>query len=525
MSKVLIVDDEIYVCELVRRLIHWEELGLQPAGIAHSASEAARLIEQHQPEIIISDIKMPGGSGFDLIGLARALVPDCNFILISGHKNFQYAHDALKLSVKDYILKPISEEELNNTLQRLEGHLREQRSSQRLSQNLRKLEDCFIRDVAAGRPPASAAQAVEQYSLRLSGDVSAFWILHVDTGKKNLHRSSPYLLYQKLQGQCRALLAGVCGKVIVSIRSSGLVLLLNYSQGQADAVARAAGSLMTLALDTVSAFADSSAALAVGLPFGALSDSCASYESARLCVCARVLLGSGRVLYAKDYARLPADPALILTPALQQGLSGAAETLNSTLYHDLFQQGLSRACTGGQHPALPYLFCEQLLASLERTVRDHLDPPDADAFFTRVRSYLGYAADLDELRQVLLQTADDVFQHNRELRSRRGKETIAAARQYVAAHFHEPIRLEDVAKEVFLSPSYFSTLFKKETSESFTDYVTSYRMEQARQLLRTTDTPVAEVGVSVGVPDGRYFSRLFTRTVGLKPSAYRRLYR
>ena len=117
-----------------------------------------------------------------------------------------------------------------------------------------------------------------------------------------------------------------------------------------------------------------------------------------------------------------------------------------------------------------------------------------------------------------------MLQHNAALRNRRGREIISAAKSYVSSHYQEPIRLEDVAREVFLSPSYFSTLFKKETSENFVDYVTAYRMEQAKQLLRSTNVSVAEVGTSVGIPDGRYFSRLFTKTVGLKPSVYRRLY-
>jgi len=530
MSKVLIVDDELYVCELVRHLIHWEALGLQSAGTAHSANEAVELIRRERPEIIISDIKMPGCSGFDLIGLARELVPNCNFILISGHKNFQYAHDALKLSVKDYILKPINEEELNNTLQKLadELHLKEQQRNQssamtcRLSQNRQKLEDCFIRDVAAGRPPNSAEQAAEKYSLQLSDGPSAFWILRVDTGKKRLHRSSPYMLYQKLQSQCQTLLAGVCGKLIVSIRRSGLILFLNdFNEPMA---AHAADSLITMALDTVSAFADSTATLSVSLPFNGFSDSCAAYQSARLCIYARVRLGSGRVLNAQDYSHRPADPSGILTPAIRHRFRNAIETLNGTFCQDLVDGCSAQACAPGLHPALPYLLCEQLLDDLEHTVRTHLELPDPDSFFSSAHSYLDYAADVDELRQVMLQAIEEVLQHNAALRNRRGREIISAAKSYVSSHYQEPIRLEDVAREVFLSPSYFSTLFKKETSENFVDYVTAYRMEQAKQLLRSTNVSVAEVGTSVGIPDGRYFSRLFTKTVGLKPSVYRRLY-
>ena len=93
MKKILIVDDELNVCELVKALIHYDELGLELAGTANSCEEALGLIKEHEPEIIVSDIKLPRYSGLDLVDMVSQLGIKSHFVLISGHKNFQYAYD------------------------------------------------------------------------------------------------------------------------------------------------------------------------------------------------------------------------------------------------------------------------------------------------------------------------------------------------------------------------------------------------------------------------------------------------
>lgn len=532
MAKVLIVDDEIYVCELVKHLIHWEALGLEPAGIAYSADDAISLIQEQQPEIIISDIKMPGQSGFDLISITREINPDCNFILISGHKNFEYAHDALKFNVKDYILKPINEIELNTSLEKIATELRnyeQQRNrsaalNSALSQNLEKLEDSFIRDAITGALPKSPADAAVQYSLQFTETVFNFWIIRVDVGKKNMHRSSPQMLYQKLKRHYKAQLSCICNKVIISILDAGLVAFINYSPDRERDLPQAANKLMALTLDTVSTFADASATIGIGQPVSAFPLIEKSYDDALKCIYARVKLGCNHILHAADYANQPLDVAAVLPTHVLRSFTNAIETLDHAAYHTLIDQMFLRIDPAG-HPAQYYIICEFLLSYLETIIRTHLEISNPNFFFQSIHKYLDYATDVLELKQVMLQHIGDVLQQNLDLRNKRGKEVVAVAKSYIAAHYQEPIRLEDVSRQVYLNPSYFSTLFKKETSESFVDYLTHFRMEQAKKLLHTSDASIAEIGCLVGISNSQYFSKLFTKIVGLKPSVYRNLYR
>ena len=100
---------------------------------------------------------------------------------------------------------------------------------------------------------------------------------------------------------------------------------------------------------------------------------------------------------------------------------------------------------------------------------------------------------------------------------------VQTARQYIAQHYAEPLTVELVASEVFLSPSYFSTLFKKELKMTFNDYLTDVRISASKKLLAKPQFSIAQIGELVGYGDAKYFSRIFTKKVGLKPNEYRKL--
>jgi two-component system, response regulator YesN len=118
--RVLIVDDESRIAQLISKLIHWTENGLVPAGICLDGKEAYDWISSGSADIVITDIRMPVMDGLELIRCTHELQRDAvHFIVISGYREFEYAHTALKYGVEDYLLKPVNEHELNATLKRL----------------------------------------------------------------------------------------------------------------------------------------------------------------------------------------------------------------------------------------------------------------------------------------------------------------------------------------------------------------------------------------------------------------------
>ena len=113
MLKILIVDDEPDICELIHKLIDWEELELTSLGSSQNGIDAMEIILRQKPDIVITDIQMPGMTGLEMIEKASQQKLQTKFIVISGYREFEYAQQAIRFGVEDYLLKPISKTDLN----------------------------------------------------------------------------------------------------------------------------------------------------------------------------------------------------------------------------------------------------------------------------------------------------------------------------------------------------------------------------------------------------------------------------
>ena len=106
-TQVLIADDELRICELIFRLIDWEALGMSVIAVAHDGRETIKIIKNEMPDIVITDIRMPGYNGVDVIRIGKEYNSDIQFIIISGYSQFDYAQNAIHYGVSDYLLKPV----------------------------------------------------------------------------------------------------------------------------------------------------------------------------------------------------------------------------------------------------------------------------------------------------------------------------------------------------------------------------------------------------------------------------------
>ena len=144
MLNVIIADDEERICQLIKALVDWNSLEMQIAGIVHNGLDALALVEKIKPEILITDIRMPGCNGLELIEGVKKSVPDCEIIIISGYAHFEYAQSAIKFGVGDYLLKPVNQSELHSTLCKLKERIIERQESASDMQQLFAEEHAWI---------------------------------------------------------------------------------------------------------------------------------------------------------------------------------------------------------------------------------------------------------------------------------------------------------------------------------------------------------------------------------------------
>ena len=166
MLRVLIADDESKVCQLIEKLVDWDALGMEVVAVAENGIEALEKIKEFHPDIVITDIRMPGYDGLDLIRLGKEEAPKAEFVIISGYRHFEYAQMAIRYGVNAYLLKPIKKDELTETLKRLSTRFRAQ--TEQLSQeektrlairsDEKNLRQAFLQDLVGRRKKETLSQ-------------------------------------------------------------------------------------------------------------------------------------------------------------------------------------------------------------------------------------------------------------------------------------------------------------------------------------------------------------------------------
>ena len=137
MYKVLLVDDERIILEGLSIVVEWERHGTALAGKARNGAEALEAIEASRPHIVVTDLKMPVMNGIELIAAVKKRHPDIVFVILSGHEEFEYAQRAMQLGVKHYLLKPCSEQDIMDVLDRVVAELREEEERRTFTHGVR----------------------------------------------------------------------------------------------------------------------------------------------------------------------------------------------------------------------------------------------------------------------------------------------------------------------------------------------------------------------------------------------------
>ena len=526
--RVLLADDEAEIRQGISRKIDWAAQGFVLAGEAENGAEALELAEQIRPDVVLTDIKMPFMDGLELCRRLRRELPAAKLVVFSGFDDFEYARQAVSMGVSEYIMKPVNARELEEVLAGLRTQLEAQRQQRRDMEALRRryeeslpvLRELFFARLLDGRiPPDQLSERAARYELELPAGPWAAAMVRMDLPAAGESAERDELL-----------LLSVRSFVEEHFELPGCWLrALLYN----DAVALLAGlenadQLYPLMAELERLCALAPSCLGLGLTVG-LGQLCAaagqvrrSMEGAIAALDYRLLMGGGRVLYIGDLEP-DASLRLSLDDEDQRALAtavklGTEEQLDATL-HGL----LDRVRASRLPPAQCQLYVLEIVTCLVRLARsggveveDVFGPDFAGAVPA------AQFASLDRLGEWLTERCRRL----RELLGRRRTDsagrTVDEAKAYIAAHFADSgLGVEAVCEHLHLSPTYFSTLFKRETGQSFTACVTEQRMNEAARLLRDTEEKTYLIAQRTGYADPNYFSYVFKRHFGVTPSKYR----
>lgn len=537
MIKVIIVEDEEKVCQLIIRLVNWEQMGMEIVGVAHDGIEALEMIEKCVPDLVITDIRMPGCDGLEMIRQAKQKKADLEFLIISGYRYFDYAQNAIKFGVGDYLLKPINREELsaalikmrNLHLQRTERLSREERLKMRLKRDIHKLRNSFFADTLLNPeseiPQYSLEWLNEQYQFTFKSGSFQMIAVKIDYERNHdFSRNETDLMEGKIEEILRNQLQDVCLELWTYSHNSFIYALLNYEPERKKDVRQKWKAALDEIISQGAVFASFSYTLGVGSVVEDISQWKTSSHEARRAIRQRLVMGTGKII--EDVSD-PADmqPANALLAKMSKAMGTAVELLDKQAVLaavSTLKEQMENISLDGD---IIYTLAEQTCETYLWHLRSHqFALPQSEQMIDHFRYHamrIGQTEQLfDYLSIVLSESMDAVIEEQRQKETR----PIRLAKQYIQQHYMRTLTLEEVSQIVGFNPTYFSTLFKKVTNRNFVDYLTEVRINHAKELLRETSLSVAIICEQTGYQDLKHFTKTFKKIVGLKPNEYRKLY-
>lgn len=533
MLRTIIVDDESMICELILRLVDWKALGIEVIGSAHDGESALALAKREKPDIIITDIRIPELDGLELISRVQSFAPQTRFIVISGYRHFEYAHSALRYGVKYYLLKPINADELRHALESLRADIELERNertaraqmTEQLSATGARMRQQFLTDLIENRLTArnlSAAALNRDYGFSLREEPVQLFIVKISCLQNEGYDLMP-LVFSSTAPIVRSVLQPICSTFELLPLGSRMYCLFQPAEGMSANTAQLFQKIADQFDDVLNAFEDFNLTLCPAAPAqtpGGLPTALADAEHA---VHLRLIAVRARVVdrEAAAFCRTLNIDALF-SRSQQAVFSQLLDSGDRDMVRDGLQQIFApiRQLGSEQYdPEVLFTLCRQLI-QLVRTApacgRAALDFTPVERAIDNASSVFGL---LDSFSQAFLDALEPYF----VLAAEKTGAPVQRAISYIEAHYAEPLTLNSVAMQTNLSPAYLSTLFKKETGSSFSEYLTLCRMNAAKQLLRQTDEPVSLIAERTGYLDAKYFSKVFAKTFGISPQKYRNL--
>lgn len=520
--RVFVVDDEPKVCQLVKGLVDWEKLKIQHVGEAHNGVEALKGIEQTGANVIITDIQMPGIDGIQLISKLQEKYDDLSFIVISGHSEFSYAQNALRLGVVDYLLKPINKSELEDTLVRIQ----EERQSNYLDDRFLRLRRNFIQNIIANKSflnKFTLDEINEEFSYKFENGCFQGFVISLEYHEELDQNVASSLLHQ---------LALILGNTISDYCYDwevypSPIYLYGIANFKEDNFGKLQLAYQDFHDEIMRNIKDLNLPVSVTIGIGKKHESIfrldQSFSSGKNGVEQRILAGSNKVYFGKDKSyTLNSDDMLVTWNRIsQQAIDRLDARLALEGVTQLKDETEALSPEGWEFYSIAENASRRFssLLSGKGLLSDSLDQLEQN-FIHRL-----YSAQNPEQLWKALEDFISTALSELTLDAKTGvSHTIRQAQQYISQNYMHNITLDSVGQEVGLSGAYFSTLFKKELDIGFLDYLTNIRIEEAKHLLATTNKTIVNIASSVGYSDVKHFNRVFRNATVLRPNEYRKIH-
>lgn len=537
MIKVVIVDDEKMICSMISQLLNWNELGFEIVGMAYTGVDAFEMIQMHRPDVVISDIRMPGYDGLELIRRAKELESDAEFIMISGFRQFEYAQNAMKYGVKYYLLKPIEEEKLLEIVMEIKSVVLSRRArvvyentlelevkETRDKMKKRFLTSIIYEDVDSKRNAIDRDEVNREY--RTNFKEGNYRAIFVKLDSDEVEDESINSIVAEVEKRINTL-GYACEEYITTETHSGTITLVNYRQDQEGKLREQIEEAYEEIQEYVEQFHGFSVTIGVGERHRHFFDSNVCIKTAIDAIKYRIRFHNLDIIYAEDYQFVPCDMENLVTSSKKREYLAKVEAGDSKAVIECLT-GTLRQLRYRSESYSPVSYFDVFLTYVKEFT-DYCKRQEFydDVYEKRLKKWNMQMDNVKSEKLLLEVTQNLIIEAMKEIEARKLEKDIRPIRlvkQYIEENFKQEISLGQLAELVEMNVSYVSSIFKKETGMTYSEFLTSCRIKEASRLLVETNKSVGVIAEESGYQDARYFSKQFLKQIGLKPSEYRKLY-
>ncbi|WNS43757.1 helix-turn-helix domain-containing protein [Paenibacillus sp. MMS20-IR301] len=526
-----VMDDIQTVVKGIASTIPWPEHRIEVVGTAGNGEQGWELLLEKDPDIVISDIRMPKLSGLALMKRAADRGLRAKFIFISGYSDFSYAQEAVKLGASDYLLKPFTPPEILNAVLKVKSSIEADRAKSeqlvRLEQNMVASRSQLRQDYLTGllRQETDARLKDSRWQeLGIELDSGSLLVMAIEmdcyteygyTLRLDENEIIPFAVKNIVDETLKMHTRGV----VLRESKQRLAAIFNPPEGMDTA------ELLELCRENVEKFSKNTVSIGLGTMARGPREIRTAFVHAAKALAYR-FYSEGNCIFrftelAGDNRAAPGYPEekeKELLYALKSGNEAGCHEIISDIFRQWTLTGeypdplsMVRLLTGLAF-AMYRAFCDEITE--EERIQLEADLMALEE--NRSLTFGGWKSYIDHFSSMGCEFVE-------KNRLRDVTQSVNRAREYIRLHLEENLTLNSCAQAVHLSPSYFANAFKKETGMTLIQYITKMRMERAKELL-IAGAQVQEISLMLGYEDRPYFSGLFKKYCGMTPTAFRQKY-
>jgi len=522
----LLVDDEPIILRSLSYAIPWTDLHITNVLTAKNGEEALKLFHEHQPDIIISDIRMPTLNGISLMSEVMKRKENLIFIVISGYGEFEYARESLKHGATGYLLKPIDHDELTamleKSIQKLKSQQEATQESQQLLDSVNTLsllarERMFAELIEGNQRALKHINWLDDQYLQQPYYMMVVQLDHITTFNKRWSTDERRLWLFAVRNILEEWSTNNQALAAFPLHSGEWIL---FFKNMPDDHKKQLAKDIVL---HVKKYSKLSCSVGISAIVHSLEQLHHAYISACDALHQRFYASTEHVFIDQDQdeGKLTQSTSGWQYPKwLEKNIIDSIRTLEFASTREYLQQLRLELERGNlTKDALIRYIVE--IAVITRREFEHLQielPSTVDELI----QHLMESDTLEEAITALSKAVEQWISHfEHQQHNEEGPALIERAISYIKNHYHNDIGIDEVCEFIGLSASHFCTLFKQITGSTFLEYVTNCRIEKAKYLLLHTEVKVYQLAPLVGYQDSKYFTQVFKKMTGMTPSEYR----